>query len=56
MNSYTALGLGPVVLLPSGAVQVTLAGLEGQTYPVQASTNLTDWLDLFNVALTTRSG
>ena len=48
--------LGPVVLLPNGAAQVTLTGLAGQTYPIQASTDLTDWLNLFNVALTTTSG
>ncbi len=48
--------LGPVVLLPGGAARVTLTGLAGQTYLIQASTNLTDWLTLFNVALTTPSG
>jgi hypothetical protein len=45
----------PVVLLSSGAAQVTLTGLAEQTYPIQASTNLTDWLTITNVALTNAS-
>lgn len=48
--------LGPVVLLAGGVVQVALAGLAGQTYPVQASTNLIAWLNITNVALTNASG
>jgi hypothetical protein len=46
----------PVVLLSSGAAQVTLTGLAEQTYPIQASTNLTDWLTITNLVLTNTSG
>jgi hypothetical protein len=44
--------LGPVRLLPDGEVRVTLMGLAGQTYSVQASTNLSQWTDLTKVVLT----
>ena len=48
--------LGPIALLSSGAVQVMLTGLAGRTYPIQASTNLTDWLTITTLTLTNTSG
>ena len=47
--------LGPLVLLPGGGVQLTLSGLAGQAYPIQASATLTDWVTITNVALTNTS-
>ena len=47
--------LGPPVFLSGGAVQITLTGLVGQTYPIQASTTLSNWLTVTNVALTNTS-
>ena len=48
--------LGPVKLLSSGAAQVTMTAPAGQTYAIQASTNLNDWLTITNVALANVSG
>jgi hypothetical protein len=48
--------LGPLRLLSGGAAQVTLTGVAGQTYPIQASINLADWLPLTNVTLIGSSG
>jgi hypothetical protein len=48
--------LGPVLLLSGGAVQVGVTGLAGQTYPIQASTNLVNWDSLTNITLTNLSG
>ncbi len=51
----TQAALGPLSLLPGGAVQVALSGQAGQSYPIQASTNLLDWLSITNVTLTNSS-
>lgn len=48
--------LGPVARLSTGAAQVTLNGEPGRTYPIQASTNLTDWLTITNLTLVRASG
>jgi hypothetical protein len=48
--------LGPVLLLSGGAVHVGVTGLAGQTYPIQASTNLVNWYFLTNITLTNMSG
>jgi hypothetical protein len=48
--------LGPVSPLPSGAIKVRLTGVAGQTYSIEASSNLKDWLNLTNVTLTTGAG
>ena len=48
--------LGPVVLLSTGAVQVTLTGVAGRTYSIQASSDLTNWLTITNVDLTDPPG
>jgi len=48
--------LGPVSPLPSGAVEVILTGVAGQTYSIQFSSNLKDWFDLTDVTLTNRAG
>jgi hypothetical protein len=45
------LALGPVMILPHGEVQVALKGPDGQTYSIQASTDLSQWIDLTNVVL-----
>jgi hypothetical protein len=44
--------LGPAMMAASGAVEVTLTGLDGRTYPIQASTDLEHWLTITNLALT----
>jgi hypothetical protein len=44
-------GLGPVLLLPSASVQLTVTGLVGQTYGLQFSSNLTDWVVFTNISL-----
>ena len=43
--------LGPIVLLPSGSVQVMVTGLVAQIYSLQTSSNLTDWLTFTNFTL-----
>jgi hypothetical protein len=48
--------LGPLSALPSGAVEVTVTGVAGQTYGIQFSNNLKDWSDLTNVTLTNSVG
>jgi hypothetical protein len=48
--------MGPVVLLSSGGLQLTVIGLAGQTYPIEASTNLMDWLTITNITLTDTTG
>jgi hypothetical protein len=48
--------LGPVVLLPNGVVQLTLTGLGGQVYAIEASPDLERWLTITNVALSDSSG
>jgi hypothetical protein len=48
--------LGSVGFVPGGAARVTLTGLPGQTYSIQASTNLQQWLTITNVTLTTPAG
>lgn len=44
--------LKPMRSAPGGSIQMTLSGQVGQTYPIQASTNLIDWLVITNLALT----
>jgi phosphodiesterase/alkaline phosphatase D-like protein len=44
--------LGPIQLLPNGAVQFTLAGSIGQSYIIMASTNLVNWVTVTNLTLT----
>ena len=48
--------LGAVRLVSGGGVQVTLMGGVGQTYNVQASTNLVNWVAVTNLVLSTGSG
>ena len=48
--------LGPVSPLQSGAVEVTVTGVAGQTYAIQSSSNLRDWSDLTTVTLTNSAG
>jgi hypothetical protein len=48
--------LGPVSLLTSGAVQGTVIGVAGQTYSIQFSSNLKDWLNLTNITLANGTG
>ena len=48
--------LGPVQYMRSGAVQVGITGLIGQTYTIQVSTNLVNWNVLTTVTLTNVSG
>jgi hypothetical protein len=48
--------LGPVLLLPSGDIQVSLTGQSGATYTVQESANLRDWTTYTNVSLATPYG
>ena len=47
--------LGPIQLLPGDLVQGTINGAAGQTYLVQASTDLTNWMTLTNVVSTNAS-
>jgi hypothetical protein len=42
--------------LPDGAAQVLVTGLPEQNCPIQASTNLSDWVALTNVVLTNGVG
>jgi hypothetical protein len=44
--------LGPILLLPNGAAQVTLTGSIGQSYIILASTNFVNWVTLTNGTLT----
>ena len=50
------LQFGVVRLVSGGGVQVTLMGGVGQTYNVQASTNLVNWVAITNLVLATGSG
>jgi hypothetical protein len=47
---------GAVGLVSGGGVQLTLTGGVGQTYTVQASTNLVNWVAITNLVLATGSG
>ncbi len=42
--------------LPDGVAHVLVTGLPEQNYPIQASTNLSDWVALTNVVLTNGVG
>ncbi|MBU6402045.1 MAG: hypothetical protein KGS61_17140, partial [Verrucomicrobia bacterium] len=42
---------GPMVLLTGGAAQAALSRLVGQSYALQASTDLTNWATWTNIAL-----
>ena len=46
------LTVGPIHFLSGAAPQVGLSGVVGQTYTIQASTDLTNWAALANVTLT----
>lgn len=48
--------LGPVMLLPTGAAQVTLSGEVGQTYSIEASPDLTTWSQIGDITLTNETG
>ena len=48
--------LGAVRLVSGGGVQVTVTGGMGQTYTIQASTNLVNWVAITNMVLSTGSG
>jgi len=56
VQSPVAPQFGAVGLAPGGGVQVTLTGGVGQTYTVQASTNLVNWVAITNLVLSTGSG
>jgi hypothetical protein len=43
---------GPPVFLAGGGLQLTLNGLAGQTYDVEASADLVSWATLTNLSLT----
>jgi hypothetical protein len=43
--------LGPVGLLADGTVQVGVIGTEGQSYGVETSTDLTNWVQFTNVTI-----
>jgi hypothetical protein len=47
---------GAVTLVPGGGVQFTLTGGVGQTYNVEASTNLVSWVAVTNLVLSTGTG
>jgi hypothetical protein len=47
---------GAVRLVPGGGVQLTLTGGVGQTYNVEASTNLVNWVAVTNLVLSTGTG
>jgi hypothetical protein len=48
--------LGPVTLLSGGVLQVSMMGLAGQTYLIQASTDLVNWTTLTTLTLTNGTG
>jgi uncharacterized repeat protein (TIGR01451 family) len=48
--------LGPVTLLSGGVLQVSMMGLAGQTYLIQASTDLVNWSTLTTLMLTNGTG
>jgi hypothetical protein len=48
--------VGPILLLADGTPQVGLTGTPGQTYALQASTDLTNWQTLTNIMLIGSSG
>ena len=56
VESQPIVRLAPTALLANGDVQFKLNGQSGQTYAIQASTNLADWVDLTNVVLTGETG
>lgn len=48
--------LGPVTLLPGRIIRVDISGLAGQTYLIEASTDLVHWTSLTNLTLTNGIG
>ncbi len=48
--------LGPILLLPKGAAQITLTGTAGQRYRLEASTNLESWAPITDIVLKATSG
>jgi hypothetical protein len=48
----TLLTLGPVTPLANGTVAVTVNGVLGDTWQIQASANLVDWAPLTSVTIT----
>jgi hypothetical protein len=52
---FTTIGrpvLGPILRLPGGAVQIALAGSIGQSYIIEASTDLVTWVTVTNLTAT----
>jgi len=51
-----AVQVRPITVLPNGSVQVSIAGLAGQTYLIEVSTDLINWFNLTEVTLTNGMG
>jgi Concanavalin A-like lectin/glucanases superfamily/Carboxypeptidase regulatory-like domain/CARDB len=47
---------GAVLFLSNGIAQIDVAGLAGQTYPIQVSTDLTNWDFLTNITVSNLTG
>jgi len=45
--------MGSLQLISGSVVQITVKGLPGQSYIIEASTNLVNWVTLTNVVLPT---
>jgi hypothetical protein len=56
VQSPVAPQFGAVRVVSGGGVQATLMGGVGQTYTVQASTNLVNWVAVTNLVLSTGTG
>ena len=56
LKSQSIVRLSPLTLLQNGPAQFAVTGASGWTYPIEASTNLTAWVTLTNVALTNDTG
>ena len=56
LKSQSVVRLGPLTFLQNGPAQFAVTGASGWTYPIEASSNLTAWVTLTNVALTNDTG
>ncbi len=54
--AQAVLKLGPVLFQAGGVPQILLTGLAGQTYSIQASTDLQNWRAITNLTLTNITG
>jgi len=56
LKSQSVVRLSPLTFLQNGPAQFAVTGASGWTYPIEASSNLTAWVTLTNLALTNDTG